>query len=271
MDIKALYFSPQKTTERIIKRIVERLNEMNQQKNVVEILDFTNHRMREDAMEINVDSRQLLIIGIPVYAGRVPNILLPFLSRLQGNGGHAIAIVNYGNRHFDDALSELVEILKQAGFNVVAAAAFVSEHAFSSKIAYQRPDERDMLYCDLFAEKAYRKLNEGSNRSVVVPGNVPPGPYYRPLDINGLPYDFRKIKPETSSDCIKCGICAVNCPMGTIDSEDFQRINGICIKCCVCVKACVVGAKHFKDPNFIKHKEELEKDCILRCKPTFYL
>lgn len=268
MDIKALYFSPKKTTEKIVNRIIARFNELSHQDNKVETLDFTRYSVREESVQI---AEQLLIIGVPVYAGRVPNILLPFLKRMKGSGGNAIAIVNYGNRHFDDALSELVEILKNAEFNVIAAAAFVSEHAFSKEIGNQRPDEIDLMFCDSFADMVYAKMNDFPNRSVDVPGKMPPGPYYSPLDINGLPYDFRKIKPDTLSDCIVCGECAIACPMGAIDFEDFQSIIGICIKCCACIKACKVGAKQFKDKNFIKHKEELECECILRCEPTFYL
>ena len=60
---------------------------------------------------------ELVIFGVPTYAGRVPNVLLPFLKeRVQGGGALAAAVVLFGNRNFDDSLIELRDILCADGF-----------------------------------------------------------------------------------------------------------------------------------------------------------
>lgn len=41
----------------------------------------------------------------------VPGVALERLTRIQGNGQPAVAVVVYGNREFDDALLELKNIL----------------------------------------------------------------------------------------------------------------------------------------------------------------
>lgn len=271
MNIKAVFFSPTGTTEKYIKTIVSRLMNGVTAWNAIKYINITDFEVREGIESLRIERGDLLVLGVPVYAGRVPNILLPFLSRIKSDGGRAIAVVNYGNRHYDDALTELVEILKSSGLSVIAAAAFVSQHAFSDKIAYKRPDNRDLMICDFFSQEVLKKMNVHQMNSVNVPGQFPPRPYYKPLDINGLPYDFRKIKPVTSSNCIGCGQCAIICPMNAIDRVDYSRVRGTCIKCCACVKRCPTGSKRFLDANFIKHKLELEADCVLRCEPSLFL
>ena len=61
------------------------------------------------------------------------------LARLQGNGQNAVAVVVYGNRHFDDALLELTNTLTQNRFHVIAAAAMIAERSMIRSIAAGRP------------------------------------------------------------------------------------------------------------------------------------
>ena len=81
--------------------------------------------------------KDIVIVGVPVYAGRVPNVLLKYLNTMSGNGALAIAVVLYGNRNYDDALLELKDILEANGFKVIAGGAFIGEHAFSKTLAKQ--------------------------------------------------------------------------------------------------------------------------------------
>lgn len=53
-----------------------------------------------------------MIAAVPVYAGRVPNVLLKYLNSMQGYGAKAVPLVLYGNRDYDDALVELTDILR---------------------------------------------------------------------------------------------------------------------------------------------------------------
>lgn len=49
-----------------------------------------------------------MIFGTPVYAGRVPNKVLPMIQGLfQGNDAFAVPVVTFGNRNYDNALIEL--------------------------------------------------------------------------------------------------------------------------------------------------------------------
>ena len=51
----------------------------------------------------------LVILGAPVYAGRLPQLEGGIFERLRGDGTPAVFNVSYGNRAFEDALLELAQ------------------------------------------------------------------------------------------------------------------------------------------------------------------
>lgn len=269
--INTLYFSPTGTTEKIVKDIAQKIVHNYGGKAAVRDFDFTLPQKRKENVSFCKDD--LVIAGVPVYAGRVPNVLLKFLNTVSGNGATAIAVVVYGNRDYDDALIEFKDILLADGFNVVAAGAFIGEHSFSTVLGANRPDEKDMAQVNGFAAKICDKLkSSGMEPDFAVKGNRPYRPYHRANSPDGVKGDFLKAVPKTNSDCIDCKLCAQVCPMGSIDPDDVARITGVCIKCCACVKKCPVSAKYFDDGIFLWHKEELElKFSPVRCEPEYFL
>ena len=118
----AVYFSGTGTTERTVTHIAGELARLLAAP--CRSLDFTRPQVRQQ--ELDFSQSDLVVLGTPVYAGRVPNVLLPFL-REKNRGGGALAepVVLFGNRNYDDALIELRDILQQDGFRCVAAGAFV--------------------------------------------------------------------------------------------------------------------------------------------------
>ncbi len=269
--INTLYFSPTGTTEKIVTGIAEKIAEHNGGNTTISNIDFTLPEARKKVFSFSRDD--LVIAGVPVYAGRVPNVLLKFLNTISGNGAAAVAIVLYGNRDYDDALIELKSILESNGFQVIAGGAFIGEHSFSTTLGGSRPDEQDMAAAGEFAAKIYDKIKTpGEDSAVVVRGNKPYREYYRLKDQNGDSVSILKVTPRTSSDCLDCKLCAEVCPMGSIDPDDVSKITGICIKCCACIKKCPVGAKYFDDENYLWHKHELEaKFTDTRREPEYFI
>jgi len=267
-----MYFSATDRTKIIVSGLADKIAELTNGSKPVNTIDFTLPAGREKP--VSFSKEDLVIFGVPVYAGRVPNILLKYLDTLNGNGALAVALVVFGNRDYDDALVELQDILQSHGFTVIAGGAFVGEHAFSKTLAKSRPDEKDIAKLLAFATKIYTKLQGADTfQPVEIKGNRPYGSYYVPKDKNGEPIiGFRKIKPKTNkADCIDCKQCAKVCPMGSIDFDDTSIISGICIKCGACIKKCPMGAKYFDDPDYIGHKEELEVTFDRRREPEVLL
>lgn len=268
LNISAMYFSPTGTTEKIVKGIADNLKIKFNGSNI-NYVDFTRPETRK--MQQFFSEENLVVFGVPVIAGRVPNVLLKYLKTIIGNNALAIAIVVYGNRSYDDALIELKDTLEANGFKVVAGGAFIGEHSFSKTLANNRPDVLDMSVVNDFSKQIYDKISKGNFDTVKVKGNKLYRDYYKPKDKSGNPVDFRKIVPKTDESCIDCKRCAEVCPMGSIDYNDVSKLNGICIKCCACIKKCPTEAKYFDDMNYLNHKHELELEFTKRKEPEMFL
>ena len=263
MKIKTVwgvYFSATGTTEKVVTTLA---------KNMAQSLNadykeatFNSLASRKNPMEFTADD--LVVLGVPVYAGRVPNLILPYIQgMIHGHDALGVPVVLYGNRNFDDGLMELRNVMQDNGFHIISAAAVVGEHSFSKTLGAGRPDADDMALIATLADKTVEKVNtltEAPAEAVAVEGCDPIRPYYTPRDRNGEPIkDFLKAKPVTDADkCLKCGLCAELCPMGSIDAEDFSNVVGKCIKCCACVKKCPAGAKYFDHEGYLYHQHELE-------------
>ncbi|MGH4137935.1 EFR1 family ferrodoxin [Clostridium sp.] len=268
--INTMYFSATGTTQKVVCGIANEIMKSTDLKGAIKNIDFTLSEVRKQP--ISFTKEDVVIVGIPVIAGRVPNVLLKYLNTIAGNNALAIVVVVYGNRNYDDALVELKDILESDGFKVMAGGAFIGEHSFSKILAQNRPDEKDMVIVDDFAHQIYNKIiTKDEVQTLFVNGNKPYRDYYKPRDKNGKFFDIRKVTPKTNSNCINCKHCVSICPTGCIDFEDVSKINGICIKCCACIKKCPTEAKYFDDENYLKHKHELENEFINRCEPELFI
>ncbi|MEJ6466254.1 EFR1 family ferrodoxin [Fusobacterium ulcerans] len=267
----AVYFSATGTTKKIVTKIASTMAEkMNAE---FKIFDFTLLSARKDILSFEKDD--CVVLGTPVYAGRVPNLLLKYLAAIQGNGALAVPIVLFGNRNYDDALIELRDILEKNNFHTVGAGAFVGEHSFSNILAKNRPDEKDILIAENLGEKVFEKLSDSAfypDSPIEVTGiPYPYRGYYQPLTKENNPIDMRKIKPLTNNNCTDCKICVSACPLGSIEYDDVSKVTGICMKCGACIKKCPVHAKYYTDESFLFHKHDLEEKFIRRAEPEIFI
>lgn len=269
--IWAVYFSPVGNTEKAVLSLAQTLAKKLEVP--LEQLDYTLPAARE--ANHSFSETDLVVWGTPVYAGRIPNKLLPYLqSHFTGNNALAVPVAVFGNRSYDDALIELRNLLQENGFHTIAGAGIAAQHAFSKVLAAGRPDEADLAKIEDFAEKIAQKVKtlQGTPNPVDVKGTNPPTAYYKPKGLDGNPTVFLKAKPKTDPEkCNRCGICIARCPMGSINPDNPADIVGICIKCHACVKRCPQDAKYFDDPQFLSHKQMLERDFTRRAEPEFFL
>ncbi|MEE0133597.1 MAG: EFR1 family ferrodoxin [Treponema sp.] len=253
--IVVLYFSPTGNARKVATEIGEKISQLLQLP--VEKMSFTLPKEREKNFIFGQDD--IVICTTPVYAGRLPNKILPFIQEnIKGNGAIAITVNVFGNRNYDNAPIEFYNEMKKNGFKVVAVAAVPTEHVFLEDIGRGRPTLQDMTSVLDFAEKAGKKILEGNlSDELDVPGAYPAA-YYTPLGVDNQPVQFLKAKPETHLElCDSCGACARRCPMGAISFEDTSLVPGVCIKCQTCVKICHTKAKHFTDQAFLSHVQML--------------
>ena len=242
------HFSPTGGTKKVADAIAAGFNTP-----VVE-MDLT----RADC-SVTLGENDALMAVLPVFAGRVPRISLERLAALKGSGQKAVAVVVYGNREFDDALLETRDALEASGFRVIAAAAFIAEHSMARSIASGRPDAEDEMLCRQFAAAAMAKADDAA--PVQVPGNTP----YKELK----PAAFH---PAASESCVKCGVCAQQCPVGAIALDDpSQTNNEICINCMRCVEACPQKCRALPDAFLTMISQMLNQNAAGYKKPAIFL
>ena len=270
--VYSIFFSPAGSTKAVTEYIARKAAETLEVPS--DVIDFTLPEARTNKYSFRPD--ELVVFGVPTYAGRIPNKILPFLQTLfEGRDTPAVCVITYGNRNYDSSLTELVQEMTGDGFKVFAAGAFVCRHVFSDRIAAGRPDADDYRKIDEFAGEAVKMLRdrtEPDHQKPVVRGGEPVAPYYIPKGEDGQPAKFLKAKPKTDlTKCTNCGICAKVCPMGSISNENFADVLGICIKCQACILKCPEKAKYFDDEAFLSHVRMLEKNFTKRRVPEWFL
>ena len=269
--VKAVFYSAAGSTEKVVTGVAERIAaELGVP---MEVYDFTLPENRTETKTYGAD--QLVVFGTPVYAGRVPNKMLPIVqNNFKGEGALAVPVVTFGNRSYDNGLIELRNELENNGFHTIAGAAVVCEHVFSNKLAPGRPSEEDWEKISAFAKTVAEKVNKMTEipAPIAVRGEDPVGPYYTPLGTDGKPAVFLKAKPKTNEElCDKCGTCAKVCPVGSISMENLSEVNGICIKCQACIKKCPKGAMYFDDEAFLSHVAMLEQNYTRRAEMEVFI
>ncbi len=180
----------------------------------------------------------LAVIAMPVFGGRIPAFGTEQLLKVNGNGKKAVTVAVYGNRAYEDALLELNNTAKKAGFQVIASGAFIAEHSMNREVAAGRPDKEDEGQIQGFAETVLEKLASGTDAEVKVPGNEPYKPHMK-----------RMATPVCTEDCGLCGACAKACPVDAIKIKEAVVTDPEkCILCMACTNACVRGARVLPAP-----------------------
>lgn len=269
--VKAVYYSAAGSTETVVTELAKQIAAHLEVP--AECYDFTLPENRTEAKQYGAD--ELVVFGTPVYAGRVPNKMLPVVQgNFKAEGALAVPVVTFGNRNFDNGLIELRNELENNGFHTIAGAGVACEHVFSDKLAKGRPDTEDWGKLSAFAKEVAEKVMAMTEipAPIAVRGEDPVGPYYTPLGTDGKPAVFLKAKPKTREElCDKCGICAKVCPVGSITLENPSEVTGICIKCQACIKKCPKDAKYFDDAAFLSHVAMLEQNYTRRAEMELFV
>ena len=142
---------------------------------------------------------------------------------------------------------------------MISAAAFIAEHSIVRSIAAGRPDAEDEKLARQFAADVMAKLEDPT------PVNVPGSHPYRELK----PSSFHPAADET---CVKCGICAEQCPVGAIPLDNPSKTLGdVCINCMRCVQVCPMSSRTLPAPFIASASQMLNEKAAGYKKPVVFL
>ncbi|MBQ6813272.1 MAG: 4Fe-4S binding protein [Methanobrevibacter sp.] len=248
--ITNIFFSPSGTTKKVLEILS---GNFDGEKVICDLLYFNDNN--------EFGSDDIVIVGMPVFAGRIPKTARERLSKLSGDNTKAIAVVNYGNAHVTDALVELVDLLKENSFNVIAAASTVSHHSIFDGVAVGRPDEEDIEKINEFGQKCVERIESGESLESELPGNRP----Y--TDYKQLPF----VVSCDESKCVFCLECVSVCPEGAIPDDDPADVDlDLCSRCTSCIHICPENARGFTGDAFEAKKPAFESANSERKEPEFY-
>lgn len=262
-NVKLVSFSPTGTTQKVLESIAKGID--------VEDVGQVNLTLPEGAPQtIPPFSDELVVIGAPVYGGRLPVDAVKRFQQLKANRTPVIIVVVYGNREFEDALLELKNLAIALGFNPIAGAAFIGEHSFATEdvpIANGRPDRQDVEMAIEFGAKIKAKVaslqSTDAQTDLEIPGRFPyESGGARPM----------AVAPVTKEDtCTVCGTCASVCPTAAISVNGSVATEiPLCIRCCACVKNCPTGARVWEDSKMKEIANWLNENCRARKEPQLF-
>lgn len=255
-----IFFSPTGGSQKIIAAVSDAFAG-----DEVEITDLDLTPPRAPGAHVFVEA-DLVLIGAPVYFGRLSQTARERLRTVRGRGIPAFLLVSYGNRAYDDALMELKELAQSNGFIPFAAAAFVAEHSFSTEqfpIAWKRPDAEDMNAARELGQRLRHLLEKGPQKPELrLPGKIPLEAYPEPL---------RLVPISDSEGCDQCGVCIRACPTAAIrfgrpPITDADK----CIQCSACVKVCPDGNRRWQEPLIDDTRAKLMTLARERQLPQFF-
>ncbi|MDF9831619.1 EFR1 family ferrodoxin [Parabacteroides sp. PF5-6] len=237
MKINLAYFSATYTTQRIIRQVAAQFGT-----DAIREYDITQQLPTE---EIRLGKDELLILGAPVYSGRIPERAQEAFRYLKGEGTPVVVIAVYGNREYEDALVEMKDLIEANGFRLISAAAFVAQHSIFSHVATGRPDAKDMRLAAEYGKQLAALLDNAEAIEALplpaIKGNRP----YRDIG----PSHPMPIRVE--EECNACGTCVELCPYQAISAAD-PRVTDVaqCRSCGRCIVVCPLQVRRFSGEFF---------------------
>ena len=156
--VAGLYYSPVGgtaiMTERLARSIKDVLDDCSPEDITVECHDL----LKEQTAGIKVDEETIVVIGMPVYVGKIPLPAANVLRGIKGNGAMTLTAVSYGGRSYGNALFELNSLAEDCGFRPIGAGAFLISYMARRNSATSSAPALDIESMAEFSNAASAKI-----------------------------------------------------------------------------------------------------------------
>lgn len=241
MKLYQIYFSPTGGTKKVIDMLG---SAWETEKEMIDLFTL------EGASGYSFNEEDICLVAVPAFGGRVPALATERIRKLEGNGAKAVPVAVYGNRDYDDTLLELKETLESAGFCCIAGVAAIAEHSIFRQFASNRPDKADGEELRGFALQIQEAVRSGIQGTLTVKGNHP----YKEAGSH--------LTPFADDTCVRCGLCAAQCPVKAIPAEDVRTADADkCISCMHCIAVCSVHSRRNDEAVVSRVEQRLEPLC----------
>lgn len=248
MNTVEIIFSPTGGTEKVAHIIRRQWSESTKK---IDLCDANT-----DFSKCEIALEDMVLIAMPSFGGRAPAVAIERLKKIVGNGAKCTLVCVYGNRAYEDTLAEMEDAAKECGFQVIAGISAVAQHSIIPQYAANRPDSEDEKQLVKFAQQ----ISDKKDAATSIPGNRP----YKKSGGAGL-------VPKPSKDCVKCGICAENCPVQAINPVSLTANSKKCIACMRCVKQCPHKARKVNGAMVSIAAMAIKKACSIRKENELFL
>jgi ferredoxin len=252
--IHIVFFSPTGTTRTVVETIARGTGCA-----PGTIVDLTTGPVTEHRFT----DTDLIILGMPVYSGRIPSLAVDRFKSILGSHTPVVPVVVYGNRHFDDSLAELSDISQSQGFYPIAACAFIGEHSFSTSdlpLSAGRPDAADLEKAEAFGKRIQISKLALEN----IPGNRPYKAATEPMGC---------ATSVTADLCTMCERCVAVCPTGGIHMTASAAMPDPenCIWCMACERICPSNAHKLTNEKIKASAQKLNQFFSERREPETFV
>lgn len=155
--VVGLHYSPAggtaKMTRMLTQEIAKRLEECSPHSIAVESMYLSAGR---DLPEINEET--VVILGMPVYVGKIPLPGIKLLREIEGRGAMTLALVAYSGHDYGNALYELTHFADERGLSVVGAGAIAITYVSLRERNFGKYAIIDIASLNEYADAAAAKI-----------------------------------------------------------------------------------------------------------------
>lgn len=241
-----LYFSGTGNSKYCAKVLGEKLND--------EVVNLFDKLRNKDYSAMN--SNKPWIVVCPIYAWRIPRVVSDWMEKTEFNGCKDIYFVTTCGSEAYGAGKYLEKLCSQKELNYKGFAEVVMPGNYI--IMFESPTDevikRDYKNVPLVLERIAQQIKNNEVLPKVKSGLV--GRFMSDV-VNAAFYPMfvNDKKFVANDDCISCGKCEINCPLGNIKIENGKPVwNGDCTQCMACICNCPTKAIEYGNATKGKDK-----------------